>query len=73
MSFASQFEGVTVGSLTKKIKKGYWHVCMRCGRTVSAVNRDGECKECVKEIEKDRRSGYGQKQHYSDHNISDIY
>ena len=49
MSFADQFEDVTVGSLTKKIKKGFWHVCMRCGRTVNAVNRDGECKQCVKE------------------------
>ena len=50
MSFASQFNGTTIGSLKKKIKKkGYYHICMRCGRTVGAVNRDKECKECVKE------------------------
>jgi ribosomal protein L34E len=37
---------------TKKMKKktGFWHICMRCGRTVNSVNKDGECKECVKEI-----------------------
>ena len=40
----------TIGDLKKHIgKKKYWHICMRCGRTIDSVNKDGECKQCVKE------------------------
>jgi len=46
--WSDQFANTTVGSLTKKIKKKYWHICMSCGRTVDSVNKDKECKECVK-------------------------
>jgi len=55
MNFADQFKDVTVGSLTKKIKKkGYWIVCMECGRTVSKVNKDGECEKCARETKQYR-------------------
>jgi len=27
--------------------KGYWYICLNCGRTVDCLNTDGECKDCV--------------------------
>ena len=76
MAWADQFdEKTTIGSLTKKIKKKakYYYVCMSCGKTVDSVNKDKECKQCVKEVKNSRGSGYGQKYHYSDYKISDIF
>jgi len=35
----------------KKPEEKFHHVCMRCQKTVSKVNKDGECEECVKEQE----------------------
>ena len=26
----------------------YYKICLRCGRTVDKVNKDGECKSCLK-------------------------
>ena len=32
------------------------YVCMDCGKTVDAVNEDGECKSCVIETEQNREN-----------------
>jgi len=32
--------------MTKK-KKSYYYVCLNCGKTVTFINKDGECMRCA--------------------------
>lgn len=40
------------GSENIVLDDGFFHICMDCGKTVSGVNADGECADCVKETER---------------------
>ena len=33
----------------------YYKICLTCGKTVSKLNKDGMCKECLKREFKDLR------------------